>query len=76
MDGSLHKAMHTSRLCGAYLFFAWFVRAHASVPYVFPESVHHSFEDLFLQTGSQVTLEDVAVLGKCYILRIVTNNIL
>ena len=43
----------------ASLFFAWVVSVHVSVPYVIAGSTHE------LQACSNVTFEDVAVLGKC-----------
>ena len=45
----------------ASLFFAWVVSTHVSVSYVIAGSMH----DLSLQACSNVTLEDVVVLGKC-----------
>ena len=47
------------------LFFAWMVSAHVSAPYVIAGSTHE-LQFLSLQACSNVTLEDVAVLGECY----------
>ena len=47
----------------ASFFFAWVVSAHVSAPYVIAGSTR--VVDLSLQTCSNVTLEDVALLGEC-----------
>ena len=44
----------------ASLFLAWLMRTHINVPYVIAGVV-----DLSLHASSNVTLENVAVLGEC-----------
>ena len=54
-----------SFFAAARLFFAWVVSAHVSTPYVIAGSTHAWIVDLSLQAYTNITLEDVAVLGEC-----------